>query len=464
MAEKIIVGLDIGTTKIACFIGKKNDEGKIEILGYGRTPSSGIERGQVISIIGAADSIKKAVKSASEMAGGYEVKEVYVGIAGQHIKSIRSNGSIMVPPEHPYVLQEDLDNLIGQQYQLMLNPGEEIVHVFPQKYIADDQELLYTHPVGVPCAKLECQFHIVTGDVKEIKKIYSAVIKAGLEVKQLVLEPIASSRAVLNSMDTEAGVALVDIGGGTTDIAIFQDKVIRHTAVLPLAGNVITRDIQEGCTVLRHQAETLKTRFGNCLPTDVSADDYISIPGYANSASREISMKTLAGIVKARTVMILDLVNHEIEMSEYKNKLIAGIMLTGGGSMLANIEKLCEYTTGLNTIVGKPDALLSNNTPQELKNPMYSTGIGLLAYGIEAEENTPEPEPEPEPIPESTPEPEYIEEEEEENTKSSKKEKKKKEPKEPKFKKAAVNVSDAVKGWLNKFIGEDIDTIDESED
>lgn len=408
----IIVGLDIGTTKIACFIGQRNEEtGKVKILGYGKTDSAGVERGVVKNIINASASIKHAVNMAADRAQ-VDVDEVYVGIAGQHIKSVENQGTVMIPAEHKYIEEEDVERLIEDQYHIMLDPGVEIIHIFPQTFIVDGEELSNeVSPIGVAGKQLKATFHIVTGNTANLRNIKDSVELAGLHIKGVVLEPVASAYAVLDDADRGAGVALVDIGGGTTDIAIFHEGIIRYTSVLPLAGNAITNDIKEGCKILKPQAETLKTRFGCCLPQNVSANDIVSIPGLRSQPAREICMKTLACIIKARTETILSQVDYEIKMSNYDKRLLAGVVLTGGGANLRNIKELAEYITSTDTRIGFPDEHVDKDTPAELKHPMYATGIGLVLYGIEESEKhhrctEPEPEPEPEPfiINDSTPE------------------------------------------------------------
>lgn len=385
--NEIIVGLDIGTTKIACFIGQKNENtGKLRILGYGKTDSVGVERGVVRNIRSTAESISKAVEIASDMAK-VDVEEVYVGIAGQHIKSIENQGSIMIPPDHKYIEREDVEKLIEDQHHIMLGPGEEIIHVFPQTFIVDGEELSNeVSPIGVAGKQLKASFHIVTGNTTNLLNIHDSVELAGLKIKDVVLEPVASAYAVLDEGDRSAGVALVDIGGGTTDIAIFHESIIRHTCVLPLAGNAITNDIKEGCKILKPQAETLKTRFGCCLPQNVSENDIVSIPGIRSQPSREICMKTLACIIKARTENILELVDYEIKMSNYDKRLLAGVVLTGGGAKMRNIKELAEFITSTDTRIGLPDEHVDADTPKELIHPMYATGIGLVLYGIEQSE------------------------------------------------------------------------------
>lgn len=388
MSNQIIVGLDIGTTKIACFVGQRDEASKkVRILGYGKTESLGVEHGVVRNILATAASIQRAVSMAADQAD-VDIKEVYVGIAGQHIKSQKNQGSIMIPAGHNFITQEDVYKLIDDQHHIMLAPGEEIIHVFPQNYIVDGEPLsVEVDPVGVAGNQLKGNFHIVTGNNTNLTNIRDAVLRAGLKIQGVVLEPVASAFAALDDRDREAGVALVDIGGGTTDIAIFQDGYICHTSVLPLAGNAITNDIREGCNIMKSQAETLKTRFGSCLPQEVSENDVVSIPGMRNQPAREIAMKTLAGIIKARTETILDQVNLEIKQSDFDKRLIGGIVLTGGGAQLRNIKDLTAYITGIDTRIGMPNEHLTGDLAKELNHPMYATGIGLVLYGIMEAEN-----------------------------------------------------------------------------
>ena len=384
MSNEIIVGLDIGTTKIACFIGQAGEDGKIKILGWGKTTSIGVQHGEVKNIIDTAEDIRRAVDEASEKAN-YEVTEVYVGIAGKHIKSMQNRGSIMLSEPSKIIDKNDIKQLIDNQRNIMLPAGEEIIHIIPQTFYVDKEELT-VNPIGVPGNCLEAVFHIVTGNTKCLENIKHSVINAGLRIKGVVLEPIASAESTLGDDERKAGVALVDIGGGTTDIAIFEKGVIRHTAVIPIAGNLITKDIHEGCTIARfEQAESLKIKFGCCLPSEVNADDIVSMPGLRGQPPREISMKTLAGIIGARANMILELVGREIELAGFAKKLIGGIVLTGGGAQLKFIKELTSYITAQPTRIGIPNEYLE--TPSEIEHPMYSTGVGLVLYGLKEEKD-----------------------------------------------------------------------------
>lgn len=395
MENDIIVGLDIGTTKIACFIGQACDNGKVKILGYGRTESVGVERGVVMNIKETANSIRKAVRAASEQAG-VDVKEVYVGVAGQHIKSLQNTGSITIKSPDHIVTQADVDQMIEDQYNVLLEPGEEIIHVFPQSYEIDDDPLCVDGnkygPAGVVGSCLKAKFHVVIGNTLNVQKIRTSVIEAGYEVKEIVLEPIASACAVLDDQERTAGALLVDIGGGTTDVAIFYDGVIRHTSVLALAGNVISQDIRLGCNIMREQAELLKVKFGSCLPTNVNANDVIAIPGIRRQQPKEINMKFLAEIIHNRTQQILELVNYELSVSQFqKRQLIGGVVLTGGGSQLKHIQDLCSLTIAMPTRIGTPDEHIDDSTDSTIlevvKHPMYATGIGLVLYGINQEKH-----------------------------------------------------------------------------
>ena len=388
MGNEIIVGLDIGTTKIACFVGIRGENGKVKILGYGKTDSDGVEHGVVRNVELAGKSVRKAVEQAANQAN-VDIDEVWVGVAGQHIKSRPSHGLITIPADHQLITQEDVDRLTADQYKIMLEPGEEIIHVFPQRYIVDRTELSRDiPPVGVAGKTLEAEFHMVTSNVINLQNIKYAVQAAGLHIKDVVLEPVASSKAVLNDEDRDAGVAMVDIGGGTTDIAIFYDGIIRHTSVIPLAGNAITNDIRENCAILRNQAESLKVKFGSCLVQAVSDNDVISIPGIRSQAPREISVKTLASIINIRTKMIMEQVDYEIKLSGYQKKLIGGVVLTGGGAQLKNIKDLCSLITATETRVGIPNEHLDPSSAgyDELAHPMFATGIGLVLYGLEMSE------------------------------------------------------------------------------
>jgi cell division protein FtsA len=384
--SEIIVGLDIGTTKIACIVGQKNEYGKIEILGYGKAPSIGVSRGVVANIEKTVQSIRRAVDEAS-LKSGVNIDHVYVGIAGQHIKSHQHRGSLVRNTLEEEVNQKDIDTLIEDMHKLVMQPGEEIIHVIPQEYIVDKEQGI-KDPIGMSGISLEANFHIITGQITAAKNINKCVMKSGMNVEDLVLEPLASAEAVLTEEEKEAGIALVDIGGGTTDIAIFQDGIIRHTAVIPLGGNIITEDVKEGCSIIKNQAEALKVKFGSALASENREEEIVSIPGLRGRPPKEITLKNLASIIQARIEEIVEHVFYEIKNSGYEKKLIAGIVLTGGGAQLKHIAQIFEFLTGMDTRIGYPNEHLAKNVPEELSSPQYATSIGLVIRGLQGAEMT----------------------------------------------------------------------------
>ena len=266
-------------------------------------------------------------------------------------------------------------------YKLAVRPGDKIIHVLPQDYIIDD-EPNNTDPIGMAGVKLEGNFHIITGQITAAKNIHKCVEKAGIKVAELTLEPLASAQSVLSDEELEAGVVLVDIGGGTTDVAIFHENIIRHTAVIPFGGNIITEDIKDGCNVMKAQAELLKVRFGSALANESAENEIVTIPGIRGREPKEISVKNLARIIQARMEEILDLVYYEIKASNLEKKLVGGIVLTGGGAMLKHIAQLAEYTTGLDARIGYPNEHLAKGMVEEVKSPVYATGVGLVLRGL----------------------------------------------------------------------------------
>lgn len=379
-ASEIVVGLDIGTTKIVCIVGRRNEYGKIEILGMGRSESVGVTRGVVSNIEKTVASIKAAVTEA-ENQSGVNIRTVNVGIAGQHIKSLQHRGIKMRNSLEEEISQNDIDALIDDMYKLVMLPGEEIIHVLPQEYIVDN-EVGIKDPIGMSGVRLEANFHIITGQVAAVKNIHKCIQKAGLEVVELILEPLASSEAVLNDEEKEAGVVLVDIGGGTTDIAIFHEGIIRHTAVIPFGGNVITEDIKEGCTIIKSQAELLKMKFGSALASENKENEIVSIPGLRGREPKEISVKNLAHIIQARMEEIIENIYYEIKNSGYEKKLIAGIVVTGGGAQLKHMAQLVEYMTGMDTRIGYPNEHLAKGA-QDVTSPIFATGVGLVIKGLQ---------------------------------------------------------------------------------
>lgn len=377
----VVVALDIGTTKICCLAGRKTEHGKTEIIGVGKVESVGVLRGVVSNIEKTVTAIRESVEIAERQAG-MRFQKVNVGIAGQHIKSLQHRGILTRESDHTEITDRDIDRLVNDMFKLVLPPGDKIIHVFPQEFTVDNEQGI-VDPVGMCGVRLEANFHIITGQITAINNIYRCVEKAGLKVNELTLEPIASSDAVLSEEEKQAGVALVDIGGGTTDITIFHEGIIRHTAVIPFGGNVITADIKEGCTVMQPQAEKLKIKFGSALAAEVYDNRIITIPGLKGRDHKEISEKNLSRIIQARVEEILDYVLWEIRRSGLERKLIGGIVLTGGGALLNHLDKLAELHTAMSCRIGWPIESLAHGYRANIGSPIFSTAIGLLWRGLE---------------------------------------------------------------------------------
>jgi cell division protein FtsA len=339
------------------------------------------ERGVVLNIEEAVNSIQKTVEDI-QFTIGKQISDVYVGIAGQHIKSIKNRGYINRESYDDEITKEDINKLIADMYKIPIDIGEEIIHVLPQNYIVDN-ETGVKNPIGMAGKRVEANFHIVIGQIASAWNIGKCINKAGLHLNQLILEPLASSEAVLTADEKEAGVALIDIGGGTTDIAVYYDDIIRHTAVIPFGGDVVTKDIKEGCSILQRQAELLKVQYGSSLGDMAKDTEVVSIPGISGREPKEISLKSLAYIIQSRMEEILDAVIYEIENSSYFEKLSAGIVLTGGGALLKHLPALVKFKTGLDVRIGYPTEYLASDTIPEINHPMYSTSVGLIIKGFE---------------------------------------------------------------------------------
>lgn len=411
---KHIAAIDIGTTKIVAIVGKLNENGKLEILGMSKTASTGVKRGVVLNIEETVNAIRLTVDEVQKQSG-IRLSDVFVGIAGQHIKSVKNRGYLNLGPNRDEITKADINALIADMQKIPIDLGEEIIHVLPQNYIVD-HETGIKNPVGMSGRRLEANFHIVVGEIASAKNIEKCVNRVGLRVNQMILEPLASSAAVLTSDEKEAGVALVDIGGGTTDVAVYFDDAIRHTAVIPFGGNVVTSDIKEGCSILTRQAEALKTQFGSALGDLAPEDKVVTIPGISGREPKEISFKSLAYIIQSRMEEIIDAIMFELENSGCLEKLSAGIVITGGGAMLKHLPQLVKFRTGMDVRVGFPNEYLASNSLAEINQPMYATSVGLLLKGIESfkqdEVTRKYSAPIPEPVVEDKVEKEEIEEEE----------------------------------------------------
>ena len=377
----IIVGLDIGTTKIAAIAGRKNEFGKLEILGFGRANSSGVQHGQVLNIDQTIKAIQLALVNCYESNPELEVSEVYVGIAGHHIKSLQTRGDIVRQDPDTEIMRSEIEFLINNQRKTFIPAGDQIIDVIPQDFHVDNNQNI-KDPVGYNGVKVGANFHIITGDRNAIRNINRAVERSGLSTKDLVLQPLASASAVMSDIDMEAGVAILDIGGGTSDLAVFSEGILKHTAVIPFGGENITNDIRMGLGVLKSQAEALKVQFGSALADEAQANAYITIPGLKGMPAKEISVKNLAQIIQARMSEILDFVTYHIKQVGLDTRLLnGGVILTGGGSQLKHLIQLTEYTTGLNARIGLPNEHLAPNHIDELKKPMYATCLGLILKG-----------------------------------------------------------------------------------
>ena len=386
--NELYIGLDIGTTKIVAMIGIVNEYQKLKIIGVGKSKSLGVHRGVVNNISQTIQSIQGAIHEA-ENNSNEKIDKVVVGIAGQHIRSLQHSDYITRDNSNEVIAESDIDKVINQVYKLVMMPGEEIIHVLPQEFKIDGQSEI-KQPIGMFGGRLEANFHVVVGQVSSIKNIARCVKNSGIDFDGITLEPLASADAVLSREEKEAGVALIDIGGGTTDLAIFKDNIIRHTSVIPFGGNIITEDIKEGCSIIEKQAELLKIKFGSAWPGENKDNEIVSIPGLRGRDPKEISIKNLSKIIHARVVEIIEQVYMEIKNyghEEQKKKLIAGIVLTGGGSQLKHLKQLVEYVTGMDTRIGLPNEHLAGNNSVEISNPTFATAVGLVMNSMEKRKN-----------------------------------------------------------------------------
>ena len=379
--QPIIVGLDIGTTKIAAIAGRKNEHGKLEILGFGRANSNGVKHGQVLNIDETIKAIKMALDNCYSSNPNLAISEVYVGIAGHHIKSLQTRGDIVRQNTDDEITQREIDQLVADQYKTYIPAGDQIIDVIPQEFTVDNFQNI-PNPIGYGGVKVGANFHIITGDKNAIRNINRAVEKSGLLTKDMVLQPLASAAAVMGQEDLEAGVAIVDIGGGTTDLAVFYEGILKHTAVIPFGGENITNDIKTGLGVLKTQAEQMKVQFGSALANEAKTNAFITIPGLRGMPAKEISVKNLANIIQARMSEIMDFVTYHLKQVGLDHKMLnGGIVLTGGGSQLKHLIQLTEYVTSLNARIGYPTEHLTAGHIEELAKPTYSTCIGLILKG-----------------------------------------------------------------------------------
>jgi len=381
LEQPIIVGLDIVTTKIAAIAGRKNEYGKLEILGFGRANSNGVKHGQVLNIDETIKAIRMALENCYASNPNLSISEVYVGIAGHHIKSLQTRGDIVRQNTEEEITRHEIDQLVADQYKTYIPAGDQIIDVIPQEFTVDNFQNI-PNPIGYGGVKVGANFHIITGDKNAIRNINRAVEKSDLHTKDLVLQPLASAAAVMGQEDLEAGVVIVDIGGGTTDLAVFYEGILKHTAVIPFGGENITNDIKTGLGVLKTQAEQMKVQFGSALSNEAKANAYITIPGLRGMPAKEISVKNLANIIQARMSEIMDFVTYHLKQVGLDNRMLnGGVVMTGGGSQLRHLIQLTEYITGLNARIGYPTEHLAAGHIDELAKPTYSTCIGLILKG-----------------------------------------------------------------------------------
>ncbi|HHU56980.1 MAG TPA: cell division protein FtsA [Bacteroidales bacterium] len=374
--RKIIATVDIGTTTVVAAAGQKHSDGRMEVLGVEKAVSTGVKRGVILNIEETVTAIKQAVGALEERLD-VKISEVFAGMAGYSMRSFTNSCYRFINKESE-ISTFDLDQLLRDSHRLSLEPGEKIIHVIPQEYSVD-KEHSEKNPVGMSGQRLDAYFHVVTGKETALSNIEKCIQRAGLKMNGVVLESLASAEGVLTEEEKEAGVVLVDIGGGTTDMALFYDGILRHTAVIPFGGNVVTSDIKEGCSVLFKQAESLKVRFGSAMSSLAREDMVIAIPGMPGWEPREISLRSLSCIIQARMEEIVEYVARHIERSGYYDKLGAGIVLTGGGALLKHLPQLIRLKTGLDVRMGQP--LLFQDTSyaeEELAGEPYATAVGLL--------------------------------------------------------------------------------------
>lgn len=383
--ENIIVGLDIGTTKVCAVVAGTDEHGRVNILGVGRAPSEGMMRGVVTHIDRTIRSITAALDEAHSQSG-VNIQSVIVGIAGDHIQSFQSRGVIGISgPDHE-VTQADIDRLIEDTKRVALPSDRKIIHVIPQEFIIDGQDGVYD-PLGMSGVRMEANVHIITGLVSAAQNIYKCVQRAGFEVSDMVLEPLASSYAVLDDEEKEVGIALLDVGGGTTDLAVFEERTIRHTAVIGIAGKKVTDDIRKGLGILNDQAEKLKKDHGFAYLPAVVDNDPIILPSVGGRQPIEIDKKLLATIIQPRMEEIFEIAALEIKRSGYSKHLSAGVVLTGGGALIKGTSELAREVLGMPVKIGIPSGF-AGGLVREIENPIYSTAVGLVYHGLKYQERT----------------------------------------------------------------------------
>ena len=374
----IITGLDIGTTKIGVVVAEPAESGSFRILGVGNAPSEGLKKGVVVNLEAAVDSVRKALDDA-ELVTGLNIDSAYVSIAGDHIKSINSRGVVAVGKSSVEIAQSDVERAVEAAKTVAIPSDREIIHVLPQEFTVDDQNGI-KDPIGFSGVRLEVDIHIVTGSVSAAQNILKCVEKSGIGVDELVLEPLASSYAVLTADEMELGSVVIDMGGGTTDLAVFHEKSVKHTAVVGLGGKNVTSDLAIGLRTPLDQAERLKCHYGSALSSLVDASEMVTVPGVAGRESKEVSRSVLASIIEPRVEEIFSLVARELKKGHLTEMLSAGVIITGGAAQLEGSLELAEQIFDLPAKLGTP--LQFENSAQITPGPAFSTGVGLIHYAM----------------------------------------------------------------------------------
>lgn len=374
--DQIYVGLDIGTSKIACVVAEAGPDGRLDVIGIGTHPSHGLRKGVVVNIESTVESIRLAVEEAELMAG-IEIKSVFTGIAGSHIRGYNSHG--VVATKGGEVTAEDVDRVVDAARAMKIPADQKILHILPQEYIIDAQDGI-REPIGMSGVRLEVKVHIVTGAVSSAQNIIKCCNRCGLDVADMVLEQVASSEAVLNQDEKDIGVALVDIGGGTSDIAVFLDGAIRHTAVIPIGGDHLTNDLVVGLRTSAREADQLKRKYGACMVSMVSPEEQIEIPSVGGRPPRPMPRQVMAQILEPRVEELYELVKAELTRSGYQELLAAGLVITGGSSLLEGMVELAEEIFDMPVRMGRPDGV--GGLVDVVSSPMYATGVGLIRYGF----------------------------------------------------------------------------------
>lgn len=385
LPKNLIVGLDVGTTKIVALVGEVSSEGHVEIIGIGTHPSHGLKRGVVVNIEATVQSIQRAIEEAELMAG-CEINSAYTGIAGSHVRGLNSHGMVAIRDKE--VLNADVERVIDAAKAVAIPADQRILHILPQEYAIDNQEGI-REPVGMAGVRLEAKVHIVTSAVSAAQNVVKCVQKCGLQVDDVILEQLASSYAVLSDDEKELGVCLIDIGGGTTDIAVFTSGAIRHTAVIPIAGDQVTNDIAVALRTPTKYAEQIKVKFGSVLPTHADLNEVIEVPSVATRPPRQLSSKVLSEVINARYEELFSLVITELRRVGLYDSIAAGIVLTGGASQVAGAADLAESIFHMPVRIGMPQHV--KGLTDVLDSPTYATSVGLVLYGYRQQyEGSPE--------------------------------------------------------------------------